>query len=137
MFYFIAVLFLLVCVLLIATEWTIIVVVVVAAVVVVVGGGGGGGGRVWVLSLLLLFLWLLLLLILLSLDIQVPVGTPDRALRTVPEGIFEVRPSSIPRAGMGAFTSTFIPRHTWLGEYEGEFLETRGRFRSAYRFLVL
>ena len=53
---------------------------------------------------------------------QVLIGTPDRALRTAPTGIVELRQSSIPGAGLGAFATTFIPRHTWLGEYEGEFI---------------
>ncbi len=70
------------------------------------------------------------------LDIQVPVGTPDRALRTVPEGIFEVRRSLIPRAGMGAFASTFIPRHTWLGAYEGELIPKGDRESSGYTWVV-
>ncbi len=37
---------------------------------------------------------------------QIPVGTPDRALRTVPEKFAEVRVSSIPGAGLGVYHVT-------------------------------
>ena len=48
-------------------------------------------------------------------------GEPFRAYRTLPDG-FLFAPSSIPGAGLGVFATTFIPKYTWLGEYEGEFL---------------
>ena len=49
------------------------------------------------------------------------MGIPNRDLLTVPPGI-RIAPSSIPGAGMGAFTNTFLPRHTWLGEFQGEYI---------------
>ena len=49
---------------------------------------------------------------------QIAWGLPGRALLTVPPQ-FRVGWSSIPGAGMGVFTKTFIRKHTWLAEYEG------------------
>ena len=30
--------------------------------------------------------------------------------------------SEVPEAGLGIFSNNFIPRYTWLAEYEGEVL---------------
>jgi len=32
----------------------------------------------------------------------------------------QIKQSIIPNAGLGAFATTFIPKYTWLAEYEGE-----------------
>ena len=44
---------------------------------------------------------------------------PDRARKSLPPQV-ELRQSNIPGAGLGVFANTFIPRYTWLAEYEGE-----------------
>jgi len=31
-----------------------------------------------------------------------------------------MKPSTIPNANLGVFATTFIPKNTWLGEYEGD-----------------
>ena len=49
---------------------------------------------------------------------QTPFGIPDRALKSTPPD-FKIRLSSIPKAGLGVYAQTFIPKNTWLGEYEG------------------
>ena len=48
------------------------------------------------------------------------MGAPQRSYLTAPEGWVSIAPSRIPGAGLGAFAQTFLPAHTWLGEYEGE-----------------
>ena len=49
---------------------------------------------------------------------QIPWGVPYRAFRTVPSE-FQIRPSIIPEAGYGVVATTFLPKYTFLGEYEG------------------
>ena len=44
-------------------------------------------------------------------------------------------PSTIPEAGTGVFTTTFIPRNTWLAEYEGEVVVS-SKLISNYAFKV-
>ena len=50
---------------------------------------------------------------------QVSWGVPGRAYLTLPQGL-EIAPSKIKGAGFGVLSNTFIPKYTWLGEYEGE-----------------
>ena len=50
--------------------------------------------------------------------IQVPWGVPGRAYLTVPPEV-EIVPSKMPNTGLGVVSKTFIPKYTWLGEYEG------------------
>ena len=49
----------------------------------------------------------------------IPLGEPYRAQKTMPVEYFKLDASSIPGAGLGIFSTTFIPANTWLGEYEG------------------
>ncbi|KAK2147937.1 hypothetical protein LSH36_527g00004 [Paralvinella palmiformis] len=53
---------------------------------------------------------------------RIPIGTVERALKTLPKG-FTVTWSSIAGAGMGVFATVFIREHTWLAEYEGRLIE--------------
>ncbi|KAK2166959.1 hypothetical protein LSH36_33g08077 [Paralvinella palmiformis] len=53
---------------------------------------------------------------------SVPYGAPYRAWRTLPWRYFVIKPSKIPNAGLGVFATTFIPKNTWIGEYEGDIL---------------
>ena len=39
-------------------------------------------------------------------------------MKTIPDG-FTLTESLIPGAGRGIISLTFVPRFTWLGEYEG------------------
>ena len=43
---------------------------------------------------------------------------PGRAYLTVPPEV-EIIPSKIDGAGLGVVAKTFIPKYTWLGEYDG------------------
>ena len=43
---------------------------------------------------------------------------PGRAYLTVPPEV-EIVPSKMPNAGLGVVSKTFIPKYTWLAEYEG------------------
>ena len=54
----------------------------------------------------------------------IPFNTAQRAYLTLPEG-FTITKSSIPLAGSGVFSQIFLPKFTWLGEYEGVFVKTR------------
>lgn len=65
---------------------------------------------------------------------QVPWNVPDRALQTVPPEV-EVVPSRIPGAGLGVVSRIFIPRHTWLAEYEGTII-TGDEKASVYAWQV-
>ncbi len=49
---------------------------------------------------------------------QVPVGTADRAFKSLPEG-FRLAPSGIPNSGYGVFSDNSIPDNTWLGQIDG------------------
>ena len=57
-------------------------------------------------------------LCLVLLMIQVPWGVPGRAYLTVPPEV-EIVPSKMPNAELGVVSKTFIPKYTWLAEYEG------------------
>nr|XP_023017082.1 uncharacterized protein LOC111506287 [Leptinotarsa decemlineata] len=50
-------------------------------------------------------------------DNPVPIGLKDRAKKTVPKGILEVRPSQI--HGFGVFAVRNLNIGVWLGPYEG------------------
>ena len=54
-------------------------------------------------------------------NFQLPIhfDENERARLTTPSD-FSIRNSSIPNAGLGAWTTTRVPRFTVLGEYEGE-----------------
>lgn len=65
---------------------------------------------------------------------QVPWGTPNRALLTLPPGV-RIAQSLIPGAGNGIFATTFIPKYTWLGEYEGEIVTDADQI-SDYAWLL-
>lgn len=67
---------------------------------------------------------------------QTLLGTPERALKTVPERFVEVKPSGVAGAGLGAFALTFLPRYTWLGEYEGEVVPLDGADEVTYAWNV-
>ena len=58
-----------------------------------------------------------------SLDViyslQLVWGLPDRARKSLPPQAM-LKESDIPGAGLGVVATTFIPRYTWLAEYEGE-----------------
>ena len=43
--------------------------------------------------------------------------------------------SSIPDAGIGVISTTFIPKYTWLAEYEGE-IDVEGHSLSDYTWDV-
>ena len=84
----------------------------------------------WVLIKTMFSLWLSLWFIIsnyntynlrLRFIFQIIWGTPNRALRTLPSFLY-VAPSMYPDAGLGVYTSTFLPKYTWLQEYEGEIL---------------
>ena len=49
---------------------------------------------------------------------QVPWGMPGRAYLTMPPEV-EIVPSKMANAGLGVVSKTFIPKYTWLAEYEG------------------
>ena len=51
--------------------------------------------------------------------LQLPWGMLDRARKSLPSQV-ELKQSKIPGAGLGVFATTFIPRYTWLAEFEGE-----------------
>jgi hypothetical protein len=53
--------------------------------------------------------------------LQIPPGTPFRAMLTLPP-TFTFSTSGIPGRGVGVFTNTFIQANTWLAEYEGEYV---------------
>ncbi|KAK2166957.1 hypothetical protein LSH36_33g08030 [Paralvinella palmiformis] len=55
----------------------------------------------------------------------VPTGTPYRAWRTLPWRYFVIKPTNLPYADVGVFATTFIPKNTWLGEYEGDILPSQ------------
>ena len=57
----------------------------------------------------------------LTLLCQVPWGVEGRAYLTLPPGL-RISPSKIKRAGFGVFSDTFIPKYTWLGDFEGEII---------------
>ncbi len=65
---------------------------------------------------------------------QVPWGVEDRAYRSIPSELY-LDKSTIPEAGLGIFSKSFIPKYTWLGEYEGEVL-TSNSGESYYMFTV-
>ena len=48
-------------------------------------------------------------------------GSPYRAWRTLPWKLFAIRTSAT-KIGLGVYTTTFIPKYTWIGEYEGDVL---------------
>ena len=48
-----------------------------------------------------------------------PWGVQGRAYLTLPPGL-RIGPSKIKGAGFGVFSTTFVSKYTWLGEYEGE-----------------
>ncbi|XP_062607594.1 uncharacterized protein LOC134269422 [Saccostrea cucullata] len=66
---------------------------------------------------------------------QVPVGSPKRALLTTPHG-FSVRQSLIPRASLGVWSDMFVPKHTVLGEYEGEVVKHTTDFTYTWQVHV-
>ena len=35
---------------------------------------------------------------------------------------FLLWPSRLDQAGLGVYSSVFIPKYTWIGEYQGEFV---------------
>lgn len=47
----------------------------------------------------------------------------NRAHLTANNRIVQIRKSTIPDAGIGVFSKTFIPRNTWLAEYEGVYVD--------------
>ena len=49
---------------------------------------------------------------------QVDKGVEHRAAHTLPNGLW-VRNSSIPNAGLGVFSTEFIPKGTRFGPYDG------------------
>ncbi|XP_034249897.1 uncharacterized protein LOC117650522 [Thrips palmi] len=53
------------------------------------------------------------------LDTEVPLGQPDRALRTLPPQL-AVLPSKIPGAGLGVCSTEDLPAMLRFGPYEGE-----------------
>lgn len=58
----------------------------------------------------------------LSMDIlYIPWNTNHRAQKTVPPGVILTH-SKIPDGGLGIISETFIEKHTWLAEYEGEII---------------
>ena len=67
---------------------------------------------------------------------QVPWGVPGRAYLTIPPEI-ELTFSTIPGAGLGTFAKTFIPKYTWLGEYDGVTLHPEeAEWISLYTWMV-
>ena len=66
--------------------------------------------------------------------LQVPYGVPGRAYLTIPPEV-SLQKSIIEDAGIGVITNTFIPRYTWLGEYEGE-MKLLPEFSSGYSWRV-
>ena len=67
---------------------------------------------------------------------QVPWGMEGRAYRTVPPEL-EITFSTIPGAGLGIMSKAFIPKHTWLGEYDGTTVRPEMRdFISWYTWAV-
>jgi hypothetical protein len=59
-----------------------------------------------------------------SMTQYIPWDIPYRAYLTIPPGL-RVEASPIPGAGLGVVSYTFIPEHTWLGEYDGEILSPK------------
>ena len=51
--------------------------------------------------------------------IQVPYPQRNRAFRTIPDG-FAIKTSSIPKAGLGVWTTKDIPKCIIIGPYGGE-----------------
>ena len=49
------------------------------------------------------------------------MGDPDRAVKTLPQGL-AVRTSSIPNAGQGVFASRAFPARSRFGPYQGKIL---------------
>ncbi|XP_018570320.1 histone-lysine N-methyltransferase PRDM9-like, partial [Anoplophora glabripennis] len=52
------------------------------------------------------------------LDFPVPLGTEDRAKKTAPKGVLEVRPSKV--HGFGVFASRHVRKGIQMGPYQGE-----------------
>ncbi|XP_078330297.1 uncharacterized protein LOC144624407 [Crassostrea virginica] len=67
---------------------------------------------------------------------KIPIGSPPhlRANLSTPQG-FSLKLSSIPGAGMGAWTDQFVPRYTILGVYEGV-IHTRDSDDDLYSWQV-
>ena len=67
---------------------------------------------------------------------KIPIGSPPhlRANLSTPQG-FSLKLSSIPGAGMGAWTDQFVPRYTVLGVYEGV-IHTRDSDDDLYSWQV-
>lgn len=63
---------------------------------------------------------------------QISPSLPNRAQLTTPPG-FSIRRSLIPRANMGVWTDAFVPKHTILAEYEGEFVESPTDFTYCWQ----
>ncbi|XP_062571950.1 histone-lysine N-methyltransferase PRDM9-like [Saccostrea cucullata] len=57
-------------------------------------------------------------------DTEQPLGNPDRAKKTLPNGL-SVRQSNIFYAGQGVFADKFFRKRTRFGPYEGEITENR------------
>nr|XP_034337227.1 PR domain zinc finger protein 12 [Crassostrea gigas] len=63
---------------------------------------------------------------------EISPSLPNRAQLTTPPG-FSIRRSLIPRANMGVWTDAFVPKHTILAEYEGEFVESPTDFTYCWQ----
>lgn len=69
-------------------------------------------------------------------DTPVPMGTPDRAMLTLPPGL-EVGKSDIPDAGLGVFSKgAAIPLGAHYGPCEGDLVDREEAMNSAYSWVV-
>lgn len=69
-------------------------------------------------------------------DTSVPMGTPARAIQTLPSGL-EVRKSDIPDAGLGVFNKgETIPLGAHFGPCEGDLVDREEAMNSGYSWVV-
>ena len=66
-----------------------------------------------------------------------PLGTANRAMKTIPVEDCEIKTSSILNAGLGVFAKRDIPTRARFGPYEGVTVKDKeAAQRSGYSWLV-
>ncbi|XP_030833737.1 uncharacterized protein LOC764375 isoform X2 [Strongylocentrotus purpuratus] len=68
-------------------------------------------------------------------DTPAPDGTPDRATKTLPEGL-GIRASGIPAAGLGVWAERDLEEGTRFGPYEGVEVDKIAGYKSGYAWEI-
>eukprot|EP00057_Strongylocentrotus_purpuratus_P009047 XP_011663521.1 PREDICTED: histone-lysine N-methyltransferase PRDM9 [Strongylocentrotus purpuratus] len=68
-------------------------------------------------------------------DTPTPDGTPDRASKTLPEGL-GIRASGIPAAGLGVWAERDLEEGTRFGPYEGVEVDKIAGYKSGYAWEI-